>query len=146
VRGQLATLHIYDNSGQDSTRIVEVATVSLSALKTKEEMHKIMHKFGFSRKSAQERQVEIENANRIRYQKNYAVFFRNEYSRLQYYHAYYFCQDVMMDALFYSNMTWTKSQYDFLWKNYDNIFRYEVITKEKVLEYATRYLVHAGRM
>jgi hypothetical protein len=109
-------------------------------------MHQMMQRYGFILKSLQERQADIDAANRVREQKHYAMHFRKEYVRQQYYHAYYFRQDVMVDTMYYNNMTWTYAQEDFLWKNYDNIFRHEVITKKQILEYATRYLIRAGRL
>jgi hypothetical protein len=109
-------------------------------------MHQMMQRYGFILKSLQERQADIDAANRVREQKNYVMHFRKEYLRQQYYHAYYFRQDVMVDTMYYNNMTWTYAQEDFLWKNYDNIFRHEVIMKKQILEYATRYLIRAGRL
>lgn len=146
VRGEQATLHVYNVSGADRARIVEVATVSLSTLRTKEAMHQAMQRHGFVLKTPQERQADIDRANRIREQKNYAMFFRQEYLRQQFYHAYFFRQDVMMDAIYYNNMTWTQLEKDFLLANYDKIFRNEVIKKTQVREYATKYLVKVGRI
>jgi hypothetical protein len=144
VRGVQATLHVYNATSP--SRIVEVATVSLSSLRTKEAMHQAMQSHGFIMKSPQERQADIDAARRIRAQKNYAMFFRHEYVRQQYYHAYFFREDVMMDTIYYNNITWTYAHQDFLWTNYDNIFRNEVITKPQIHEYATRYLVRVGRI
>jgi hypothetical protein len=135
---------VYNASAPD--RFEEVATVSLSSLRTKDDMHHLMQSYGFIMKSPQERQADIDAARRIREQKSYVMFFRQEYVRQQYYHAFFFRQDVMMDALYYNNMTWTYAHDDYLWTNYDNIFRNEVITKPQIREYATRYLVRVGRM
>ena len=39
-----------------------------------------------------------------------------------------------------------KSPCVYLWKNYDNIFRHEVIKGKQIHEYATKYLVRVGRI
>lgn len=146
VRGEQATLHVYNVSEADRSRMVEIASISLSSLRTKEAMHQAMQHHGFIMKSPQERQADIDRANRIREQKSYAMFFRQEYLRQQFYHAYFFRQDVMMDSNYYNNITWTCEEKDFLLVNYDNIFRNEVIAKPRIREYATNYLVRVGRI
>jgi Sep15/SelM redox domain len=146
VRGEQAMLHVYNVSEADRSRMVEVASISLSSLRTKEAMHQAIQSQGFIMKSPQERQADIDKANRIREQKSYAMFFRQEYLRRQFYHAYFFRQDVMMDTIYYYNITWTYEEKDYLLTNYDNIFRNEVITRSQIREYATKYLVRVGRI
>jgi Sep15/SelM redox domain len=146
VRGEQATLHVYNVSEADRSRQVEIDTVSLSSLRNKEAMHRAMQNYGFIMKSPQERQADIDKANRIREQKNYAMFFRQEYLRQQFYHAYFFRQDVMIDTIYYNNITWTYAENDFLLANYENIFRNEVIKKPQIREYAVNYLIRIGRI
>jgi hypothetical protein len=162
VRGDHATLHVYKTAndttvmeGQPSRglrsnnrpRLVEVATVSLSTITSKVEMHQTMQLHGFTMKSDEVRQKEYDDQQRKQQQKNFAMFFRQEYLRQQFYHAYYFRQDVMNDTIYYNNMTWSSNyDHDFLYKNYDHIFKMQVIYKKDIQQYATQYLLQCGRI
>lgn len=163
VRGEHAILHVYNTTTTENDpdrsqgrrlrsshrqRLVEIATVSLSSVSTKAEMHQIMQQHGFTLKSLQIRQQEMRDQERKLQAKNYATYFRYEYLRQQFYHAYYFRQDVMNDAMYYNNMTWigNTNDHDFLYHNYDHIFKMQVIDKKDVLRYATQYLIQCGRM
>ena len=165
VRGQHAILHVYNTTtiatgmDQDETqarrlrssnrqRLVEIATVSLSSVSTKTEMHQLMQQHGFILKSVQVRQREMNDQQRKQQAKNYATHFRHEYIRQQFYHAYYFRQDVMNDTIYYNNVTWigNTNDHDYLHKNYDHIFKMQVIDKHDIQRYATQYLIQCGRI
>ena len=128
--------------------LVEIATLSLSDLSTKAEMHQLMQQYGFTLKSEQIRQQEMKDQQRKLQAKNYATHFHREYLRQQFYHAYYFREDVMMDTIYYNNVTWigNNNNHDFLCQNYDHIFKMQVIDKNDILRYATQYLMQCGRM
>jgi hypothetical protein len=117
-------------------------------MKSKQEMHTVIQSFGFILKSEQVRQKEHIIEQQKQQQKQYALYFRNEYKRLQFYHAYYFRQDVMNDTIYYNEMTWNTNQndIDFLWTNYDHIFKIQVIHKKDIQRYATNYLIQCGRI
>ena len=164
VRGQNAILHVYnvinitignDQGGaqqrrlrsSNRQRLEEIATVSLSSVSTKAEMHQLIQQYGFVLKSVQERQKELNDQQRKLQAKNYATHFYREYLRQQFYHAYYFREDVMKDSIYYNNMTWNgNNDHDFLYQNYDHIFKRQVIDKNDVRQYATQYLIQCGRM
>ena len=166
VRGQHAILHVYNttiktNSGNDpidraqSRRLrsnnrqvlTEIATVSLSSVSTKAEMHQLMQQYGFVLKSLQDRQKELDSQERKQRMKNFATHFRREYVRQQFYHAYYFRQDVMKDTIYYNNMTWNgNNDHDFLCQNYDHIFKMQVIDSDGIRRYANDYLIQCGRI
>ena len=90
----------------------------------------------------------MDDLQRKQQAKNHATNFRLEYLRQQFYHAYYFRQDVIKDTMYYNNMTWTGNQndHDFLYQNYDHIFKMQVIDKNDILRYATQYLIQCGRL
>ena len=87
-------------------------------------MHQLIQQYGFVLKSVQERQKELNDQQRKLQAKNYATHFYREYLRQQFYHAYYFREDVMKDSIYYNNMTWNgNNDHDFLYQNYDHIFK-----------------------
>ena len=162
VRGQHAILHVYnvinitnDQDGAQSRRLrssnrqrlEEIASVSLSSVSTKSEMHQLMQQHGFTLKSMEIRQKELNDQQQKLRAKNYATYFHHEYLRQRFYHAYYFREDVMKDTIYYNNMTWNgNNDHDFLCHNYDHIFKMQVIEKNDVRQYATQYLIQCGRL
>lgn len=138
MRGKQTVLRVFADG-------VETAAIALSAVRNKEGMHQIMRSHGFEMKSEQERKSDLDAANRLRQQRNSAMFHRKEYVRKQHLHAHLFREDVMKDTA-YTQTSWVHKDHDFLHDNYDKIFRNEAITKEQLLEYAKRYLAKVGRL
>ena len=138
VRGKQTVLRVFSDGA-------ETAVVALSSIRTKERMHQMMREQGFELKSEEERNKDVENANRIRRQRNLAMFHRKEYLRKQHLHAHLFREDVMQDTEYYQR-SWVYKDTDFLLENYDKIFRNEAVYNKQLLEYATRYLVKVGRL
>jgi hypothetical protein len=138
VRGKQTVLRVFADG-------VETAVVTLSNVRTKERMHKIMQEQGFELKSEEERSLDADIAKRVRQQRNLSMFFRKEYLRKQHLHTHLFREEVMLDTE-YNNHSWVYQDKDLLRENYDKIFRSEAVYKYQLLEYAKRYLVQVGRL
>jgi hypothetical protein len=138
VRGQLTLMHIYEEGVRDAVNIVELNT---AAKYGKDELHRVMiNVAGLELKSDDERQADLDRKEALRHQRQRAMFHRDEYVRLMELHAQLFRRDIMQDAL-YDETSWIHTERDYLYNNYDQIFRYEAITKEDLRWYATRYLL-----
>jgi Sep15/SelM redox domain/SURF1 family len=134
VRGQQGVLRVRNKEG------IEVGTHALTHLRRKEDMHRVLVDAGFVRKTDAERHAEEDAAQRLRQQRQRAMFHRQEYVRQMELHATWFRRDVMHhDNALYDATTWVHER-DWLHENYDAIFQYEAIEKYDVWLYATRYL------
>lgn len=138
VRGKQTVLRVFADG-------FETTVVTLSNIRTKERMHQTMKQLGFELKSDDELRADAESANRIRQQRNLAMFHRKEYLRKQRLHVHLFREDVMLDTE-YKQRSWVYQDKDYLFDNYDKIFLTEAVFKEHLLVYATRFLVKVGRL
>jgi Sep15/SelM redox domain/SURF1 family len=139
VRGPQAVLHVRNKEG------VEVGVYTLTHLRRKEDMHRVLVEAGFVLKTDAERQSEADAAQRLRQQRQRAMFHRQEYVRQMELHAQWFRRDVMRhdnDSALYDDAatTWVYDERDWLHDNYDAIFQHQAIEKYDVWLYATRYL------
>jgi hypothetical protein len=139
VRGPQAVLRVRNKEG------VEVGVHALTHLQRKEDMHRVMVEAGFVRKTDAERRAEADAAQRVRQQRQRAMFHRQEYVRQMELHTTWFRKDVMRndndDALLYDDATtWVYTERDWLHDNYDAIFQHQAIEKYDLWWYATRYL------
>lgn len=136
MRGSQAVLRVRNRDG------IEVGSHALTHLRHKEDMHRVMVEAGLVLKTDAERQTEADAAQRLRQQRQRAMFHRQEYVRQMELHATWFRKDVMRedDALLDDATTWVYSERDWLHDNYDAIFQHQAIEKYDVWLYATRYL------
>jgi Sep15/SelM redox domain len=140
VRGQLTLMHIYEE-GNTSRDVINIVELNTAAKYGKDELHRVMiNVAGLELKSADERQADVDRKEALRHQRQRAMFHRDEYVRLMELHAQLFRRDIMQDTL-HEETSWIHTERDYLYNNYDQIFRHEAITKEDLRWYATRYLL-----